>query len=91
MIGALLAGPWAARSWRGRGYDGRLVLIGDEAHRPYGRPRPPCFWSDPYGIRIRFAGHAAGADSATVEDGGPEAVASSARTAGPDTPSPCPG
>lgn len=34
-------------------------------------PRPPYFWSDQYGVRIQFAGHAAGADSVAVEDGTP--------------------
>ncbi|MFC5218767.1 NAD(P)/FAD-dependent oxidoreductase [Streptomyces coerulescens] len=34
-----------------------------------GVPRPPYFWSDQYGVKIQFAGHAAGADSVTVEDG----------------------
>lgn len=34
-----------------------------------GPPRPPYFWSDQYGVRIQFAGHAAGADSVTVEEG----------------------
>ncbi|MEU6084872.1 FAD-dependent oxidoreductase [Streptomyces sp. NPDC047108] len=34
-----------------------------------GRLRPPYFWSDQYGVRIQFAGHAAGADSVTVEEG----------------------
>ncbi|KQX65070.1 FAD-dependent oxidoreductase [Streptomyces sp. Root1310] len=34
-----------------------------------GVPRPPYFWSDQYGVRIQFAGHAAGADSVTVEEG----------------------
>ncbi|MFE5185886.1 oxidoreductase C-terminal domain-containing protein [Streptomyces sp. NPDC056628] len=72
VVGAPLAGASAARSLRKRGYDGRLVLIGDEAHRPYDRPRTPYFWSDRYGIGIPFAGHAAGAESVTVEDGGAE-------------------
>ncbi|MFF1441963.1 NAD(P)/FAD-dependent oxidoreductase [Streptomyces sp. NPDC058295] len=36
---------------------------------PPGVPRPPYFWSDQYGVRIQFAGHAAGADSVTVEEG----------------------
>lgn len=36
-----------------------------------GVPRPPYFWSDQYGVRIQFAGHAAGADSVTVEEGAP--------------------
>ncbi|MHC3467734.1 NAD(P)/FAD-dependent oxidoreductase [Streptomyces sp. 7R007] len=35
-------------------------------------PRPPYFWSDQYGVRIQFAGHAAGADSVTVEAGAAE-------------------
>ncbi|MBK3624500.1 NAD(P)/FAD-dependent oxidoreductase [Streptomyces asoensis] len=38
VVGASLAGLSAARSLRGRGYDGRLVVIGDETHRPYDRP-----------------------------------------------------
>ncbi|MEV6839573.1 FAD-dependent oxidoreductase [Streptomyces sp. NPDC051133] len=38
VVGASLAGLSAARSLRQRGYDGRLVVIGDEHHRPYDRP-----------------------------------------------------
>ena len=38
VVGASLAGLSAARSLRRRGYDGRLVVIGDEVHRPYDRP-----------------------------------------------------
>ncbi|MEU6373042.1 FAD-dependent oxidoreductase [Streptomyces sp. NPDC046909] len=38
VVGASLAGLSAARSLRKQGYDGRLVLIGDELHRPYDRP-----------------------------------------------------
>ncbi|WP_405989368.1 NAD(P)/FAD-dependent oxidoreductase [Streptomyces sp. NBC_00986] len=34
-----------------------------------GASRPPYFWSDQYGVKIQFAGHAAGADSVTVEEG----------------------
>ncbi|MEU5313959.1 FAD-dependent oxidoreductase [Streptomyces sp. NPDC021562] len=34
-----------------------------------GMPRPPYFWSDQYGVKIQFVGHAAGADSVTVEEG----------------------
>ncbi|MCX5173136.1 NAD(P)/FAD-dependent oxidoreductase [Streptomyces antibioticus] len=37
-----------------------------------GVPRAPYFWSDQYGVRVQFAGHAAGADSVTVEAGTPE-------------------
>ncbi|MET7985773.1 FAD-dependent oxidoreductase [Streptomyces sp. NPDC005281] len=36
-----------------------------------GVPRPPYFWSDQYGVKIQFAGHSAGADSVTVEEGVP--------------------
>ncbi|MEU0966760.1 FAD-dependent oxidoreductase [Streptomyces sp. NPDC005917] len=41
------------------------------AHGPTepGVPRPPYFWSDQYGVRIQFVGHAAGADEVTVEEG----------------------
>ncbi|MFD9726018.1 NAD(P)/FAD-dependent oxidoreductase [Streptomyces sp. NPDC059072] len=38
VVGASLAGLSAARALRKRGYDGRLVVIGDEPHRPYDRP-----------------------------------------------------
>ncbi|WP_405768340.1 NAD(P)/FAD-dependent oxidoreductase [Streptomyces sp. NBC_01538] len=38
VVGASLAGLSAARSLRNQGYDGRLVVIGDETHRPYDRP-----------------------------------------------------
>ncbi|MET8077840.1 FAD-dependent oxidoreductase [Streptomyces sp. NPDC005303] len=38
VVGASLAGLSAARSLRRQGYDGRLVVIGDEFHRPYDRP-----------------------------------------------------
>ncbi|WP_191971423.1 NAD(P)/FAD-dependent oxidoreductase [Streptomyces luteolifulvus] len=37
-----------------------------------GVPRPPYFWSDQYGVKIQFAGHAAGADSVTIEEGAPD-------------------
>ncbi|MEV6394567.1 FAD-dependent oxidoreductase [Streptomyces sp. NPDC051907] len=38
VVGASLAGLSAARSLRKQGYDQRLVVIGEEAHRPYDRP-----------------------------------------------------
>jgi NADPH-dependent 2,4-dienoyl-CoA reductase/sulfur reductase-like enzyme len=38
VVGASLAGLSAARSLRKQGYDGRLVIVGDEIHRPYDRP-----------------------------------------------------
>ncbi|MER5916574.1 FAD-dependent oxidoreductase [Streptomyces sp. NPDC001982] len=37
-----------------------------------GVPRPPYFWSDQYGVKIQFAGHSAGADNVTVEEGVPD-------------------
>ncbi|MGW2697526.1 NAD(P)/FAD-dependent oxidoreductase [Streptomyces sp. NPDC001296] len=44
------------------------ALLADGATEP-GVPRPPYFWSDQYGVKIQFVGHAAGADSVTVEEG----------------------
>ncbi|MFF0751598.1 NAD(P)/FAD-dependent oxidoreductase [Streptomyces sp. NPDC004267] len=44
------------------------TLLAHGAKEP-GVPRPPYFWSDQYGVRIQFVGHAAGADSVTVEEG----------------------
>jgi 3-phenylpropionate/trans-cinnamate dioxygenase ferredoxin reductase subunit len=38
IVGAGQAGGWAAHTLRSEGFDGRIVLIGDEAHRPYERP-----------------------------------------------------
>ncbi|MBQ1162042.1 FAD-dependent oxidoreductase [Streptomyces sp. A73] len=38
VIGASLAGLHAALALRSEGYDGRLVMIGEEHHRPYDRP-----------------------------------------------------
>jgi len=38
VVGASLAGLSSARALRSQGYDGRLVVIGDERHRPYDRP-----------------------------------------------------
>lgn len=38
VVGASLAGLRAAEALREGGYDERLVLVGDEPHRPYDRP-----------------------------------------------------
>src|SRR5205823_2022628 len=38
VVGASLAGAKAAETLRDEGFDGRLVLIGDEGERPYERP-----------------------------------------------------
>lgn len=38
IVGAGLAGAKAAETLRREGFDGQLVVLGDEAHRPYDRP-----------------------------------------------------
>jgi 3-phenylpropionate/trans-cinnamate dioxygenase ferredoxin reductase subunit len=38
IVGAGLAGAKAAEALRDQGFDGRIVLFGDEPHRPYERP-----------------------------------------------------
>ncbi len=38
VLGAGHAGAQIVESLRGGGFDGKLILIGDEAHRPYDRP-----------------------------------------------------
>ncbi|MDH3214397.1 MAG: NAD(P)/FAD-dependent oxidoreductase, partial [Myxococcales bacterium] len=38
VVGASLAGLRAVEALRRRGYEGRLVLVGAEPHRPYDRP-----------------------------------------------------
>ena len=38
IVGAGLAGAKAAETLRADGFDGRLLLLGDEAEQPYERP-----------------------------------------------------
>jgi 3-phenylpropionate/trans-cinnamate dioxygenase ferredoxin reductase subunit len=38
IVGAGQAGGWAAQTLRSEGFTGSIVLVGDEAHRPYERP-----------------------------------------------------
>ncbi len=38
IVGASLAGYWAAEALRRDGFEGRISLIGDEHHAPYDRP-----------------------------------------------------
>lgn len=38
VVGASLAGLSAVRALRKQGHDGRILVIGEEAHRPYDRP-----------------------------------------------------
>ncbi|WP_179216437.1 FAD-dependent oxidoreductase, partial [Achromobacter xylosoxidans] len=38
VVGAGQAGGWATTTLRERGYEGRIVLLGDEPHAPYERP-----------------------------------------------------
>ena len=38
IVGAALAGAKAAETLREEGFDGRVVLLGDEPDRPYERP-----------------------------------------------------
>ena len=38
IVGASLAGYWAAETLRRDGFEGRVSLIGDEPHAPYDRP-----------------------------------------------------
>ncbi|MGY1793003.1 NAD(P)/FAD-dependent oxidoreductase [Geodermatophilus sp. SYSU D00525] len=38
VVGASLAGLSASRALRDQGYEGRVVVVGDEAHAPYDRP-----------------------------------------------------
>lgn len=41
IVGAGLAGAIAAQTLREEGFDGRVILLGEEAHRPYERPPLP--------------------------------------------------
>ena len=71
IAGAGLAGARCAETLRVEGFDGRIVLAGDEPHPPYERPalskellagtrddvslRPWSFWAE-HGIELRL-GH----------------------------------
>lgn len=62
IAGAGLSGSRCAESLRARGFEGRVLLVGDEQHAPYERPalskellagtredvalRPPAFWAE---------------------------------------------
>ena len=38
IVGASLTAATAAATLRGSGFDGRLIMLGDEPHEPYERP-----------------------------------------------------
>jgi 3-phenylpropionate/trans-cinnamate dioxygenase ferredoxin reductase subunit len=38
IVGAGLAGAKAAEALRTEGFDGRIILVGEESSRPYDRP-----------------------------------------------------
>ncbi|MGW5621364.1 NAD(P)/FAD-dependent oxidoreductase [Streptomyces olivaceus] len=38
VVGASLSGLYSARELRAQGFDGRLVIVGEETHAPYDRP-----------------------------------------------------
>jgi len=85
IVGAGLAGSRCAETLRAEGYDGRVVVVGEEPARPYERPalskellagarasaelRPPEFWAE-RGIELRLGERV-------------EAVDLARRTAGP--------
>jgi NADPH-dependent 2,4-dienoyl-CoA reductase/sulfur reductase-like enzyme len=64
VVGASLAGLQAARSLRSQGFDGRLVIVGNEQHRPYDRPP----------LSKEFLAGKVEADSLRLEDDDDEAL-----------------
>jgi NADPH-dependent 2,4-dienoyl-CoA reductase/sulfur reductase-like enzyme len=74
--------PRLGRAHRVEHWTGALerpaTAVSSLLHGPAGEPdltkttSTPYFWSDQYDVRIQFAGHAAGADSVTVEGGSVE-------------------
>jgi NADPH-dependent 2,4-dienoyl-CoA reductase/sulfur reductase-like enzyme len=54
-----------------RGPLAAATLLGTEPPKLRGG-RAPYFWSDQYGLRIQFAGHARPGDEVTIEEGSPE-------------------
>jgi NADPH-dependent 2,4-dienoyl-CoA reductase/sulfur reductase-like enzyme len=77
VVGAGLAGSRCAETLRAEGFEGRIVVIGDEPHAPYERPalskeflagardditlRPAAFW-DERGIELRLGERVASID-----------------------------
>jgi heterodisulfide reductase subunit A-like polyferredoxin len=45
IVGASVSGAAAAAELRKQGFDGRIVLVGEEAERPYERPNTASNWS----------------------------------------------
>lgn len=58
VVGAGLCGTRAAEVLRQEGFDGRILLCGDEPDRPYDRPPLPHFGSDPYDWKLQHLGRA---------------------------------
>ena len=58
IVGSSLAGLSAARAARAEGFEGRLIMIGDEIHRPYDRPP----------LSKDFLARKVGEDSLSLED-----------------------
>jgi len=56
IVGASLAGASAAAGLRKEGFDGRIVLIGDEAEAPYERPGMEYTGFAPTWDRVVFRG-----------------------------------
>ncbi len=68
---AELGGPQRVEHWTSaheRGPLAAATLLGTEPPKIRGG-RAPYFWSDQYGLRIQFAGHARPDDEVTVEEG----------------------
>ena len=59
VVGAGLAGGKTVEALRAEGYDGRIILFGDELHRPYERPplsKGYLQGNDARGVRVRPPG-----------------------------------
>jgi 3-phenylpropionate/trans-cinnamate dioxygenase ferredoxin reductase subunit len=68
VIGGSLAGAKAAEAAREAGFEGRLILIGEEAVAPYERPplSKSVFFSDQYDLGMEYVGHASADDALIV-------------------------
>ena len=73
LAGVVAAGD-AARStahWEAAARQGAAAARDDARRSARGAAPPPSFWSDQYGVRLQFVGHAPPATTACVVDGDP--------------------
>ncbi|MFD0419206.1 NAD(P)/FAD-dependent oxidoreductase [Streptomyces sp. NPDC127108] len=91
VVGASLAGLYAARELRAQGFDGRLVIVGAEPHLPYDRPPlSKSFLTDAAAVTDTAPAAATTAPAATSAPKSPKATGTGTGTVTATAPDPDP-